>query len=289
VEVDGEVPITFPCAGETLVGILNRPDTEPTIGVVIVVGGPQYRAGAHREFVLMARDLACRGVAILRFDCRGMGDSDGAFPGFEHIEQDIAAAVEALVSKCPTVQKLVLFGLCDATCEISTYAQRDPRVTGVVLVNPWVRTVASYARTQLKHYYLARLFQREVLRKILRGEFRMGDSVRDLLRTAAAALSSLFHRSSNQPVAPVNYLAEHMASNLLRFRGRVLIIVSGRDLTAKEFEEAAHTNKKWQMILRQERAAKRRLTEADHTFARREWRDQMIKWVAEWVTDVRQA
>ena len=47
-------------------------------GVLIVTGGPQYRAGSHRQFVLLARFLAARGMAVLRFDYRGMGDSEGA-------------------------------------------------------------------------------------------------------------------------------------------------------------------------------------------------------------------
>jgi alpha/beta superfamily hydrolase len=46
--------------------------------VLVIVGGPQYRAGSHRQFTLLARSLAEQGFAVLRFDYRGMGDSTGA-------------------------------------------------------------------------------------------------------------------------------------------------------------------------------------------------------------------
>jgi len=46
-------------------------------GVLIVVGGPQYRVGSHRQFVMLARFLADHGVPCMRFDYRGMGDVSG--------------------------------------------------------------------------------------------------------------------------------------------------------------------------------------------------------------------
>ncbi|MEO7385660.1 MAG: hydrolase 1, exosortase A system-associated, partial [Gammaproteobacteria bacterium] len=77
--------VTFTCEGDTLIGILHEALVPATRGVLIVVGGPQYRIGSHRQFVLLARDLARQGIPILRFDYRGMGDSDGRFRGFEHV------------------------------------------------------------------------------------------------------------------------------------------------------------------------------------------------------------
>src|SRR3974390_2928101 len=113
-----ETPITFSCAGETLLGLIHLPASPPELGVVIVVGGPQFRVGSHRQFLLLARELARKGIAVLRFDCRGMGDSDGEFPGFEHIGPDVAAAVDTLVAQVPTLRRIVLWGLCDATLAI---------------------------------------------------------------------------------------------------------------------------------------------------------------------------
>src|SRR5258707_6492460 len=47
----------FDCEGESLVGILSGAGLPAGRGVLIVVGGPQYRAGSHRQFTLLARHL----------------------------------------------------------------------------------------------------------------------------------------------------------------------------------------------------------------------------------------
>ncbi|HLB84425.1 MAG TPA: hypothetical protein VJK00_06820, partial [Steroidobacteraceae bacterium] len=57
-----EEPLCIESQGERLIGILHRPQTQGNLtrGVVVVVGGPQYRIGSHRQFVLLARSLAAR-------------------------------------------------------------------------------------------------------------------------------------------------------------------------------------------------------------------------------------
>lgn len=60
-----EETTVFACAGDTLLGILARPAT-PADTVVVVVGGPQYRAGSHRQFLRLPRALAASGIAVQR-------------------------------------------------------------------------------------------------------------------------------------------------------------------------------------------------------------------------------
>ena len=92
---------------EDLLGIIHLPEAVSRRGVVILVGGPQYRVGSHRQFLLLARALAQHGVPVLRFDFRGMGDSDGEFHGFEKLDKDIAAAIDAFAAAVPQVDELV--------------------------------------------------------------------------------------------------------------------------------------------------------------------------------------
>ena len=97
-----EQTLSFQCAGDVLQGVVTLPSStrQPAAarGVVVVVGGPQYRAGSHRQFTLLARALAARGIPVLRFDCRGMGDSEGAQRDFEQLDDDIGAAVSGFVA-----------------------------------------------------------------------------------------------------------------------------------------------------------------------------------------------
>ncbi|MGZ5200780.1 MAG: hydrolase 1, exosortase A system-associated, partial [Telluria sp.] len=86
-----ERALAFPCGGDWLYGVASLPAQAGACGVLIVVGGPQYRAGSHRQFTLLARSLADAGIPAMRFDYRGMGDSDGGVRSFESVDEDIRA------------------------------------------------------------------------------------------------------------------------------------------------------------------------------------------------------
>ena len=94
------------CGSEQLLGIVSRPLEQQAspVAVVIAVGGPQYRVGSHRQFVSLARRLAASGHVALRFDCRGMGDSEGAMQTFEQSGPDLQAAIDALCAAHPQVR-----------------------------------------------------------------------------------------------------------------------------------------------------------------------------------------
>jgi exosortase A-associated hydrolase 1 len=287
-----ETPFAFPCGGDMLVGLLHEPAAPARRGVLIVVGGPQYRAGSHRQFALIARALADAGIPAMRFDYRGMGDSDGTFAGFERIDADIAAAVDAFTARCPQVKEVVIWGLCDAASAALFYAYKDPRVTGLVLVNPWVRTVAGEAKTYLKHYYLARLLERGFWQKLFSGQFSIAVSLRSLFDLLHKARNH--DRSASTMKAPDSLagrldipLPQRMAEGMRRFRGPVLLIISSNDLTAREFEDAAAASPLWRDLLAAPRIERRELRGADHTFSRREWRRQICEWTIAWVNHVR--
>ena len=74
--------ISFSVEKTTLYGILSLPVEKPKTAVIIVVGGPQFRVGSHRQFALLARSLAMQGILALRFDYSGMGYSEGVLKSF---------------------------------------------------------------------------------------------------------------------------------------------------------------------------------------------------------------
>ncbi len=286
--IAAETALVFGCEGAELLGILHPGAVGATRGVLLVVGGPQYRVGSHRQFVLLARDLAAAGVPVLRFDYRGMGDASGEFAGFEHINADIGAALDAFCAQLPAVREMVIWGLCDAASAALFYAWRDPRIAGLVLLNPWLRTEAGQARAYLRHYYLARLLNPDLWRKIGRGEFQVAAALRSLL-----ALFRQSHQtrpcSDNAvvaevaPVAQAAPLPERMAEGWQRFAGPVLLILSGDDLTAAEFRDVSQSSQHWRRLLGRPQVTVQELPEANHTFSRREWRDQVALWTREWL------
>jgi len=245
--------------------------------VLVVVGGPQYRAGSHRQFTLLARSLAVNGVAAMRFDYRGMGDSEGAERAFGDVQDDIAAAIDAFMAAAPGVREIVLWGLCDGASAAMMYAPLDARVSGVVLLNPWIRTPDSIARTTLRHYYRDRLVDRAFWARVLRGSFNYQRSL--------ASMFQLVRTAFGTGTAPRSTLAlpDRMHAGLHAFSGRVLVIISGADLTGREFCDLAEATPKWRQLLQSSRVTQYRIDRADHTFSRRVWRDQVAHWTGTWL------
>jgi len=274
-----ERALAFGCGDDTLVGIASVPAAPCTRGVLIVVGGPQYRVGSHRQFALLARHLAAQGIAAMRFDVRGMGDSGGDERDFEGIQDDIRAALDAFAAAVPGMRDIVLWGLCDGASAAALYAPGDARVRGLVLLNPWVRTDDGVARTTLKHHYRDRLHDPEFWRKLARGQFDYAGSVRSMLGLVRAA----FGARGGQPDGATAALPERMRQSLHAFGGRTLLVIGGADLTGREFCDVAGSTPAWKRLSSAPHVAWRRLEEADHTFSRRAWRDQVAAWTAEWV------
>jgi uncharacterized protein len=257
-----EKALVFDCAADRLFGILHLPTSNPRpLGVLIVVGGPQYRAGSHRQFVLMGRALAAAGYPVLRFDHRGIGDSDGAPRSFEELDEDVHAALDALHTEVPALRGSVIFGLCDAASAALMYCQNDRRLVGLILANPWVHTESGAAKAYVRHYYGNRLLQASFWRKVASGEFDVVGSLRDLLRKAWTS-----YRGEEDEAARAGFRGR-MLDGLSRFRGRVLLLVSGRDLPAAEFMDLCETKDWWRAALRRPNIEVRRYEHADHTFS----------------------
>ena len=261
-------PLLLPCAGETLVGVLSVPDIPRDTGVVIVVGGPQYRAGSHRQFVLLARRLAAEGFPVLRFDYRGMGDSTGKLLDFDAIHDDVRAAIDGLQRPVPSVERVVLWGLCAGASASLLYAgaSRDSRLHGLCLLNPWLRTEASQAVTRVKHYYGPRVLQVQFWVKLLTGKVALSAFI-DLLRSIRLSLPR-----SRQERALVSAKLERsyqhrMAEACADFGGSILLLLSGKDYTAKEFLELTRSDRTWAHALRHPRLQRHTLPQANHTFS----------------------
>lgn len=270
--------LRFRCQSCWLFGVLSLPARPLARGVLIVTGGPQYRVGSHRQFALLARALAARGIPVLRFDYRGMGDSEGAPRNYEHINDDLDSAVRQFFDAVPELEELVLWGLCDGATAATLYAYRERRIGGLILLNPWVRTESGLARATLRHYYLARLLDPDFWRKLAAGGFRPLAALRSLRQLSGAARA----RPANADATP----PQRMFDGLSRFGGRILIILSGDDLTAREFAALQQSSAAWRRLSSGPAVQQVELAQANHTFSRAPWREQVehlcAQWIASW-------
>jgi exosortase A-associated hydrolase 1 len=273
--------LNIQCEREELAGILHTPESpSKPHAVLFVVGGPQYRVGSHRQFVLMARDLCAAGYPVLRFDYRGMGDSEGESRSFESVDTDIRAAMDALATVLPSLRGIVLFGLCDGASASLMYASTDSRLTAVAIANPWVRTEVGEARAYARHYFAQRLVQRSFWQKVWSGGFNARASLSGLIETVRRARVAAAASSDH----PSEGFIDRMFRGFKAVGPRpVLVLLSDRDLTAREFEDHCARSPDWRQLLAGPNVERTLIRDADHTFSSHESLRAATQAMVEWL------
>ncbi|GAB4139582.1 MAG: hydrolase 1, exosortase A system-associated [Sphingomonadales bacterium] len=267
-----ETPILIDCAGERLVGLLHRPpDMAPAkpLGVLIPVGGPTYRIGAARQYVVLARTLAQAGYATLRFDYRGVGDGTGAYPGLDGIGPDLSAAIAAFQQAYPHIQGIVPWGLCEAASAILIHGPDLPNIAGAVLANPWLDDETAQARGMIRQHYGKRLSSWQFWRKLLTGGVN-----------APAAVSGLWATWRRSRAAPQGFdarLGVRMAAGLDRFDRPLLCLLSTADDTATAFDDALTHRPEWRQARAGSNLALAKISDADHVFTEACWRQAVAR------------
>lgn len=214
--------LTFACEGAELVATIDEAAGDTAL--LIVSGGNETRAGAWNSQALLAARVAAAGYPVLRFDRRGVGDSDGENRGFRASGPDIAAALSALRTECPQVSRVLGFGNCDAASALMLGGGAG--FEGLVLSNPWTfdEEAADEAPAEVvRNHYRRRLADPAALKRLLTGKVAIGPLLRSLVAAARPA-----------PAAPKGLGAE-MATGLAGFPGAVQFLIAGRDRTGLAF------------------------------------------------------
>lgn len=112
-----------------------------TVGRVLLVHGFTEHAGRYDH---VARYLAARGLAVLAFDLRGHGESEGPrgrLRSFDLLVEDVGLARDVAVRRLPGEGPPLLYGHSLGGLTVLRYLQtRRPSTPGAVLSAPWLRT-----------------------------------------------------------------------------------------------------------------------------------------------------
>lgn len=138
-------------SGRRLVGITCEPSGQPKpTTFVFLNAGIVRRSGPSRSYVMLARNLADAGYPSFRFDLPGLGDS-GLLDESKSIEENHSAGISSaldFVEGQGMPSSVILIGVCRGASEGLRYAPKDPRVRGLVLIDPpeLLRTVGWHVR-----------------------------------------------------------------------------------------------------------------------------------------------
>lgn len=135
-------------AGVTLKGTFSKPAGRGPFPTVVLISGsgPNTRDEevlGHKIFLVLADDLARRGIAVLRYDKRGIGASSGDYQAATSADfiSDAEAAMAYLKTRADVDQKHIgLLGHSEGGLIAPAVAVADPAVRFVVLMaGPGVR------------------------------------------------------------------------------------------------------------------------------------------------------
>jgi pimeloyl-ACP methyl ester carboxylesterase len=166
-KVSGETAVVF---GEYshLIGICTRPerstradvnDASQGFAVVMVTAGMLPSSGPFRLHMSLAQSLSAEGIASLRFDLSGIGESlavGGGGSSLERAAKEISAAIDYLHEELG-IERVALFGLCSGADDALYAALQDHRIMGVFSIDGCGYRTRGYYWHRLLRNYLPKL------------------------------------------------------------------------------------------------------------------------------------
>ena len=133
--------IAIESRGRRLVGFWHG-GAGPRTGAAVVFCHPLFeeKKSSHRVLVETARHMAARGIAVLRFDLSGCGDSPGEFDEVSLPDwiDDVQAALQAAARRAPEAE-LGLLGLRFGAALAAEVAERTRDLGSLILWEPVLR------------------------------------------------------------------------------------------------------------------------------------------------------
>ena len=276
-----EEPVCMTVAGARIFGILTQAASGamPNRIVLLLNSGAQRRSGPGRLYVLLARRWAANGVAVLRIDLPGLGDSPAragerdnvAYP--RDIVHELRDLVRQLRERWPHAA-CHLVGVCSGAFHALQLAREHVKVDSVVAVNPltfdWpgegplVEPLPAHMVTQEMSRYRRSPFSRQRWSKLLRGEVDVRRVVHLLVRYAGQYLAMAYRELAQLLHLP---LRNDLAGDMTRATadGTVLHFVFSEDEPGEALLRSL-AGRSVARLQRQHRLHLHRMDDADHTF-----------------------
>jgi len=275
-----------------MVGIVTRPagfaPPRSAPAVVLLGAGLVHHVGPNRLIVRLARRLAARGLASVRFDHRGIGDSAPRLDGkrFEVSAVEEAGEVMDHLETREGVHRFVLLGICSGAETALAAAREDPRVVGVGMINGGGQGAGAawdayeYSRSQVRYYLREAVFNLDSWRRALTGRIRYQLLIAALVRRVRDRLA---------PPAAVDSAARETARDIEALVGRGVHFLwthSERDFSRDYFDTMFGMDAK--DLFASGRVRREIIPFVDHTFTARHGQARFLEVVERWLDEMTQ-
>jgi pimeloyl-ACP methyl ester carboxylesterase len=269
----------------SLVGIYTPARPEAAAGVqrpafVLLNAGLIHHAGPNRLHVRLARALSDCGIATLRFDLSGIGDSPARpdhLPAAELVRREPVEILDALAERGH--DSVVLGGVCSGAAH-ALLAAGDSRVRGLVLINPAATTAEPATESQVSaQYYLRRSLRNpRAWLNLFTGRVKYGALFGTFLQEARRLLLGGPAKSSSMLDLVMNELEPARRRAL-----PTLVVLSDRqaDLLTLLGEDAAQLRREAWLQIEEH-------PETDHLFTSVEAQGALVREVCAWASQLAQ-
>jgi hypothetical protein len=276
--------------GGSLAGVLAVPERLDSDAPVILIPstGANPRFSNSRGSVTLTRWLAEQGIASLRVDGYGIGDSapetgNYGVPYSKQGDEDVCSGVDFLVERFSG--PVVVLGMCSGAYHAFQAALIDARISGLMLVNlqkfVWRggESLSVVQRTTFRTtgFYIRGVASPTVWKRLAQGKINIGGIARALAgralrQLAAAATPAITAVSGETQVGMVRRQLKELTQRPVR----ILYVLSGNDPGLDEIAE--YFGPRGWRLRRAPNVVFRTISGADHTLSSH-WARQYLRQI----------
>lgn len=273
-----------------LTGVYTKPNQSSASPpcALFLTAGLLHHIGPTRLHVELARSLATQGVAGLRFDLSGAGDSESSSLGGDFQERSVREVCEAMdyLQDQHGHRQFVLIGLCSGADDSLATAQRDPRVVGIALLNGYAYPAGRFRFHRIMKFYLPRLF---VWQKLVNRTATLLQRLATVLRRNAVPQGDSLSSEEQQALLKLDEDYRHIPhqsetgdilGQLCAARTDILFLYTGSEHDTYTYQ--GQLQAMFPALRGNRHLSERYLPEADHTLILKEDREQAVQWIGEW-------
>lgn len=291
--------------GEMLRGILTIPENDDlNVMLILLPAGLKDRVGPHRLYVQVARMMASYGIAVLRLDAKGIGESDGELEGAFNGKHYRSIQNGLFVSDCLLAmndidermgrRQFILGGLCGGAISAQLVAaksatQTADRVLGVLswshvaVLDSEAPGTSSTTRSEVmsnSRSYVRKVLSPHAWQRIFRGESSFAAIFSNVTSMFSLLLEKMgfvrLHWANENPLffSSFRQLQHADVQHLLIFGERDARWTAFKELVVDGFLGGALQGKGYKIEV---------IEDANHEFHLRDWSQQLMVASLQWV------